>query len=427
MDGRLRTRRQGFVRIIMADLLSADRDSWVQAINDAAKVLAEGWIAMRRHLHQHPELSGHEVLTTQFLKAELTKLDMPVRVAGQGRGLTADLVTDKSLADHPRMAIRGDIDALPIQDEKSVPYHSTVDGVMHACGHDVHATVIIAAMQLLSHLHRSGALPWPIAARAILQPAEETAEGALHMIHHHAVANVGAILALHVDPTRQVGCIGLREHDLTAACDMLEVKFDGDGGHAARPHLTNDPIDACTRWIQSAYRRVHRAVNAHDIVVLSIGMIEAGHSPNVIPDHAKIKGTLRSLGVQARRRTLEVLEDVGEATARETGCQVSLRLGSSAPGVMNDPALVRLLSDSAAQVLNPAAVDWIDQPSMGSEDFSFYLEHVPGAMFRLGVAGDQVGSAPLHTGNFDVDEHAIAHAAKLFAASIINYFDPDRS
>lgn len=401
--------------------------AWVEAINEAAQELGEGWIAIRRHLHQHPELSGQETLTTQYLKTLLSELDLPIRLAGEGRGLTADLVTDASLADTDRIAIRGDIDALPIQDEKSVPYHSTVEGVMHACGHDVHAAAIVASIQLLCHLRKSGRLPWPIAVRAILQPAEETAEGARHMIHHHAVANVGAVLALHVDPTRRVGCVGLREHVLTAACDMIEVTFDGAGGHAARPHLTKDPIDACTRWIQSAYRRVSRAVNAHETVVLSIGMIEAGHSANVIPDSAKISGTLRSLGVDARRQALEVLEDICEAVQRESGCTVKLDLPRSAPAVVNDPALIGLLHDAAIQVLDPASVDWIDEPSMGSEDFSFYLEHVPGAMYRLGVAGDQVGTAPLHTGNFDVDEHAIAHAAKLFAAAVIHYFDPKRS
>lgn len=411
----------------MADQLTADPSNWVKAIDESAKELGDGWIALRRHFHQHPELSGKETLTTQYLKAILAELDLPIRIADDGRGLTADLVSDISLADHPRIAIRGDIDALPIRDEKSVSYRSTVDGVMHACGHDVHATVIVAAMQLLARLRISGGLPWPIAVRAILQPSEETAEGALHMIHHHALADVEAILALHVDPTRRVGCVGLKEHVLTAACDMIEVKFVGAGGHAARPHLTKDPIDACTRWVQSAYRRVHRAINAHETVVLSIGMIEAGHSANVIPDTAKITGTLRSLSVDARRRALEVLEDVGEATARETGCEVRLRLGTSAPAVMNNPSLTRLLHDSAIQVLDPASVDWIDQPSMGSEDFSYYLDHVPGAMFRLGVAGEQVGGAPLHTGNFDIDEHAIGHAAKLFATAVINYFDPDRS
>lgn len=401
--------------------------SWMGAMARAASDLGEGWITLRRYLHQHPELSGQETLTTQYLKTMLGHLDLTIRVAGDGRGLTADLVTDASLADHPRIAIRGDIDALPIQDEKAAPYHSTVGGVMHACGHDVHATVIVAAMQLLSQMHRQGDLPWPIAARAVLQPSEETAEGAAHMIHHHALANVEAILALHVDPTRQVGSIGLRDHVLTAACDMFEVTFVGKGGHAARPHLTNDPIDACTRWVQSAYRRVHRAISAHDTVVLSVGKIEAGHSANVIPESAKLFGTLRTLSVDARRKTLEVLEDIGEATASETGCKVQLKLGMSAPAVINQPSLNQLIHDSAIQVVGPAAVEWIDEPSMGSEDFSYYLEHVPGAMFRLGVAGQQVGNAPLHTGNFDVDEHAICHAAKLMAASVINYFDPGRT
>lgn len=400
---------------------------WVEALNASAHELGDRWITIRRHLHQHPELSGQEALTTQYLKSLLVELDLPIQVAGDGRGLTADLVTDATLADVPRIAIRGDIDALPICDEKSVPYRSVVDGVMHACGHDVHATVIVAAMQLLSHLGKTDQLPWPIAARAILQPSEETAEGALHMIHYHAVANVAAILALHVDPTRSVGCIGLKNHVLTASCDMFEVSFIGAGGHAARPHLTKDPIDACTRWVQSAYRRISRVINAHETVVLSVGMIEAGHSANIIPDSAKILGTLRSLSVDARGQTLEMLEDIGEATALETGCSVKLKLGMSAPAVINAPSLTQLLHDSAIQVMDPAAVQWIDEPSMGSEDFSYYLEHVPGAMFRLGVAGEQVGSAPLHTANFDIDERAISHAAKLFAASIINYFDPKRS
>ncbi|MCO8125202.1 amidohydrolase [Stieleria sp. TO1_6] len=398
---------------------------WVAAIDQAAEELNGGWIAMRRHLHQHPELSNQETLTTSFLRTQLSELDLPIRLAGEGRGLTADLITDLKLADRPRIAIRGDIDALPITDEKSVPYCSTVDGVMHACGHDVHATVVVGTMQLLARLRRLGQLPWPIAVRAILQPSEETAQGARYMIHHHALADVDAILALHVDPTRQVGCVGLRQGALTAGCDLLEVCFHGKGGHAARPHLTKDPIDACTRWVQSAYRRIYRAIDPHQTVVFSVGKIQAGHSANVIPDTAKLFGTLRTLNTDARRLALEILDDLGDAISRETGCEVKLTLGMSAPAVINDTSLTELLHRSAVQVLDPAAVDWIEVPSMGSEDFSFYLEHVPGAMFRLGVAGDQVGAAPLHTALFDVDEHAIALAVKLFAASVINHFQPD--
>ena len=401
--------------------------AWVGALHREAKQLNESWIAMRRHLHQHPELSGQETLTTQYLKAALCDLNLHVSVAGEGRGVTADLVSDPSLADRPKLAIRGDIDALPIQDEKAVGYCSTVEGVMHACGHDVHATAVVAAMQLLVALHRSGELPWPIAVRAILQPAEEISEGALHMIHHHALRDVEAILALHVDPTRQVGAIGLREGFFTASCDLLEICFRGKGGHGARPHLANDPIDACSRWIQSAYRCLSRVINAHETVVLSVGMVQAGHSPNVIPNTAKAFGTLRSLSAEGRRAALEMLEDVGEAVKCETGCKVELKLGTSAPPVVNAVPLIRLLHDSVLQVLDPASIEWIAEPSMGSEDFSYYLEHVPGAMFRLGVAGQQVGSAPLHTATFDIDEHAIAHAAKLFATAIINHFDPDRT
>ena len=401
-----------------------DSPNWTRVLGRISDELCEQWISVRRHLHQHPELSGEEVLTTQYLANKLAELKIPVRIAGDRRGLTADLVSDPALAEQPRIAIRGDIDALPIQDEKSVPYRSCIDGVMHACGHDVHASAIYAAMQLLATMRDQDQLPWPIAVRAVLQPSEETAEGAQHMIHHHAVAGCDAILAMHVDPTRQVGCIGMREHELTAHCDMFEVRFEGAGGHGARPHLTKDPIDACTRWTQSAYRRLHRAINAHETVVISVGMIHAGHSPNVIPDTASLSGTLRSLSLEARRDTLEMLEDIGEATARETGCKVQLRLGMSAPAVINDPRYVRLLHHSAVQVLDPGCVEWIDLPSMGSEDFSFYLEHVPGAMFRLGVAGSQVGRAPLHTGAFDVDEHAIIDAAKIFAAAVINHFGP---
>ncbi|MEM0926833.1 MAG: amidohydrolase, partial [Planctomycetota bacterium] len=383
------------------------RPTWLDPLLKTANELASDWIELRRYLHKHPELSGNEVQTTLTLKQRLSRLGIPIHVCGDGRGLTADLVTDPALADSAKFAIRGDIDALPILDEKLVPYRSSVEGVMHACGHDVHATAVVGAFELLAALDQAGELPWPVAARAILQPAEETCEGASHMIHHHALAGVDGILALHVDPTRQVGCVGLREGHLTASCDLFEVAFVGSGGHGARPHLCNDPIEASAAWIQTAYRRVSRTINAHETVVLSIGQIQAGHSANVIPESAVIRGTMRSLTVEGRRELLELLEDVGEATHRETGCSVKLKLGMAAPAVVNASSLVKLLSETASYVLNPAAVEWIPVPSMGSEDFSYYLEHVPGAMFRLGVAGGQVGSAPLHTGTFDIDEQAI--------------------
>lgn len=398
---------------------------WIQTLHSHAEQWQQDWIAMRRHLHQNPELSDVEHMTTEYLAAELSKLDLPIHVAGEGRGVTADLITSPSSPSGPRIAIRGDIDALPIDDSKTVDYRSQRAGVMHACGHDVHATIVYGAMQVLTAMHRRRQLPWPIAVRSIFQPSEELATGARHMIHHHALRDITSILAVHVDPTRNVGCVGLRSGALCAAADMLNVSFAGRGGHGARPHLTNDPIDACTHWVQSAYRRVARSANPHETVVMSIGKIEAGHGANVIPNSARLLGTLRSLDKESRRVALETLEDVNEAIRRETGCKVELKLDVSCPAVINDPAMVALLSDAVVQTLSAGAIEWIDEPSMGSEDFSCYLEHVPGAMFRLGVAGDQVGRAPLHTSSFDVDERAISVGVKVFVASVINFFDPD--
>ncbi len=190
------------------------------ALADLAEESHSNWIAMRRHLHQHPELSNQEYATTEYLASSLRSLDIPFRVIGDGRGVTADLVTSPSVADGPRLGIRGDIDALPIADTKSVIYRSHCEGVMHACGHDVHATVIFGAMQLLCEMHRNRRLPWPVSVRAIFQPSEEVATGARYMIHHHAHSRRGrhpcrprrsnAKYRLHRSPQRRVN--RLRRH-----------------------------------------------------------------------------------------------------------------------------------------------------------------------------------------------------------------------
>jgi amidohydrolase len=400
--------------------------AWRHVMSGCVRDLQDRWVAMRRHLHQHPELSNQERLTTDFLASELGKLGLPTHLAGDGLGLSADFVSSPSVAQGPRMAVRGDIDALPIHDDKDVEYRSQCEGVMHACGHDVHATIVVGVMQVLVAMHQRGQLPWPIAVRAILQPAEELATGARHMIHHHAIRDVDAILALHVDPTRSVGCIGLRQGVLTAACDVFQVQFHGRGGHGARPQLTNDPIDACTHWVQSAFRRISRTADPHKTVVISVGKIEAGHSANVIPDSALLSGSLRSLDTDSRRVALETLEDVCESIRRESGCQVDMQLLNAAPTVVNDPEIIELLHDSVVISRGAGAIELIDLPSMGSEDFSYYLEHIPGAMLRLGVAGDQVGRAPLHTSHFDIDERALAVGVEVFATAVVEFFNPSR-
>lgn len=397
---------------------------WIASIREHAVKFNSDWVAMRRHLHQYPELSNHEFQTTEYLVTAFERLGLPTQVSGEGRGLTADFASATELANGPCIALRGDIDALPIHDSKRVDYRSRRDGVMHACGHDVHATIVFGAMQVLSAMDAAGELPWPVSVRAILQPSEELAVGARHMIHHHALRGVNAILALHVDPTRLVGCIGLRKGTLAAACDTIHLQIHGKGGHGARPQMTNDPIDAATHWVQSAFRRIARTADPRETVVFSVGQIEAGHSANVIPDNASLSGSLRSLDQESRRVALKTLDDVCEAIQRESGCELEMRLGASAPAVVNDAKLVDLMVESIDHTLTAGAVEWIERPSMGSEDFSYYLEQVPGAMLRLGVSGEQVGNAPLHTAAFDIDERAIAIGSQIFAATVIHYFDP---
>ena len=227
---------------------ATDSYGWVGAIDEIVSQCQAEWIDHRRHLHKYPELSGHEHATTRYLAEAIEKMGLVPQIVGSGRGMTVDYVSSSEAAERQRLALRGDIDALPITDGKSVDYKSTCEGVMHACGHDVHATIVLAALQILSRLGKSGQLPWPVVLRGLLQPSEETAEGAKYMIHHHALRDVKAILALHVDPTRGVGHVGLCPGVLTAAADIIEIEVTGRGGHGARPHLCHDPIDAATMW-----------------------------------------------------------------------------------------------------------------------------------------------------------------------------------
>lgn len=400
-------------------------DALIAEINVRAEAMLTEVIAVRRHLHRNPELSEHEFRTTEFLARLVESLGLVPTVTEARTGLTCDLLTGTAATElPPRMMLRGDIDALPLQDGKPVEYRSSCEGLMHACGHDAHPTIVYGTLRMLLSLDRDGLLPWPVAVRGLFQPAEETATGAKAMIHAHALRDVAAALALHVDPTRAVGRVGLRVGALTASCDTFRVDFVGQGGHGARPHLTHDPIEAAAAWVMTAYRRIPRIVDAHKTVVISVGHIIGGHSPNVIPSTATLYGTLRTLSRETRAAALDALEDINEAIHRESGVEVNIQRTQSSPAVENNRQITEMLATVATRTLGAGAIDWIDYPSMGSEDFSYYLDHVPGAMFRLGVAGDQVGCAPLHTPQFDIDERALAVGIRMMTAAAISYFAP---
>jgi amidohydrolase len=375
-------------------------------------------------LHAHPEPSGAELETSLNLYTGLGEAGLTVRMGPDGCGVIADNSTTPNA---PRVAFRADIDALLIQDEKEVPYRSMRPGVMHACGHDAHAATAFGAALALRRLEAAGHAPWRLSWRAIFQPAEETAQGARRMVAAGALEHVRSIFALHVDPTRQTGQIGVRAGAFTAHCDSLRIRVHGRGGHGARPHESKDPIAAAAQLISTLYQFIPRATDSHDAVVLSIGRIAGGQNPNVIPEHVELDGTLRTLDAGVRASTIDHIRRLAGGIEEITGTQIELKLDASIPSVWNDAEANRLLADAGADVVGSANVVEIPRPSMGSEDFACYLDRCPGAMFRLGVASNGAAVTPLHTPRFDVDERALAIGARILARTAVAACQPTAS
>ncbi len=232
---------------------------------------------------------------------------------------------------------------------------------------------------------------------------------------------VAAIVSLHVDPTRPAGAIGVRTGPFTASCDMLRVTVQGRGSHAARPHESNDPIAAAAELISTLYQFVPRATDSQDAVVVSFGQIHGGQNANVIPERVELQGTLRTLDPQVRERTIAHIRALAEGIEKVTGTQLDVCFERGTPGVYNDADLTALVTDVARDLLGASNVVSMPRPSMGSEDFAVYLEHVPGSMFRLGAAGQRSPWPGLHTPAFDVDEGCIAVGAKILARSVVEW------
>ncbi len=381
-------------------------------------------VALRRHLHAHPEASGEELETSLHLYQLIEKLGVEVRMGPEGCGVIAEGASPSTAN---CVALRGDIDALRIQDEKDVDYRSTRDGFMHACGHDAHAAMIYGAVAALVAFEESGEAPESLSWRAIFQPAEETATGAVRMIEAGALEGVDSIIALHVDPTRRTGEIGLRSGAMTAHCDMLQLRIRGQGGHAARPHESKDPIAAAAQLISLLYQFVPRATDSLDAVVLTIGQLRGGQNPNVIPDSAELWGTVRTLDAGVRSRTVEQIRKVALGVEAITDTQIEVAFHVSIPSVYNDAEFTRLVWHEAEEVVGDDHVQLIPRPSMGSEDFSRYLEKVPGTMFRLGCAADIATAPALHTPIFNIDELALEIGTRILARSVVSACESNSS
>jgi amidohydrolase len=377
-------------------------------------------IALRRHLHAHPELSGHEQQTAALVAGELRELGWRVREAVGRTGVLAELGPDCTGdgAPTPLAALRVDMDALPVEERSGLPYASLHQGVMHACGHDIHTTVGLWVARLLAPLasRLSGRV------RLLFQPAEETAQGAAWMLADGAMEGVDALFGVHVFPSLPVGTIGVRSGSLTAAAGELEVEVLGEGGHGARPHQSTDAIWIAARVVSGLQEAISRRLDALHPVVVSFGRIEGGQAFNVIADHVRLLGTVRCLDLELHAQLPGWIEDTVQALCVGHGGEARVRYRCIAPPVHNDPALTELVADVATQVLGRERVRWLEQPSLGAEDFAELQRDTPAVMFRLGVAGPE-GCPPLHNCAFNPDEGCLAVGIEVLATSLLRWLE----
>jgi len=371
-------------------------------------------IQLRRHLHAHPELSGHEHQTAALVAGELRRHGWAV-TEGVGRtGVVAELGPIGA----PLVALRVDLDALPVEERTDLPYASTVQGLMHACGHDLHTTVGLGVARLLAPL----ADQLRARVRLLFQPAEETAQGASWMLADGAMDGVQALFGVHGFPSLPVGTVGVRSGSLTAAAGELEVEVLGEGGHGARPHQSTDAIWIAARVVSGLQEAISRRLDALHPVVVSFGRIEGGKAFNVIADHVRLLGTVRCLDTDVHAQLPSWIEDTVHALCRGHGGEARVRYRVIAPPVHNDHELTALVERAACDLLGASQVLRLEQPSLGAEDFAQLLTAAPGTMFRLGLAGPE-GCTPLHSNTFALDEGALAVGIQVLTLSLLRWMD----
>jgi len=391
----------------VTEKLGAALDEWVAANNAQL-------VSTRRHLHAHPELAFAEFETTSFLEQRLRAHGLSPRRLPTGTGLTCEVGSGG-----PVVVLRADIDALPLSDLKDVPYASTRDGLAHACGHDVHTTVLLGVLSALSTVD---GLPGTV--RAVFQPAEETLPGgATEIVASGVLDGASRAFALHCDPSVAAGKIGLRTGAITAACDRLDVTLTGPGGHTARPQLTVDLVDALGRLITDLPALLSRQVDPRSGMSLVWGAVNAGIAANAIPQRGHLRGTVRVLDRDAWKGAEELLRTLVERVAATTGAEVDVDYVRGVPPVVNDPRAVALLRAAALETVGSEHLVLSPQ-SMGGEDFGWFADVMPIALARLGTHG---GGAPLdlHRGTFDVDERALGVGVRLMGRTALHALEAD--
>ncbi len=386
--------------------------SFLPDVVDAVDSLVDELIALRRDIHAHPELAWQEERTTALVAKKLEEAGIRLQLLPKS-GLLAEVGS----GDGPTVALRADLDALAVTDRTDDPWSSTVKGVAHACGHDVHTAALVGAGLALADVDARTPLPGRV--RLLFQPAEEIMPGgALEVISAGALEGVDHVFCLHCDPGLDVGEVGLREGPLTGAADSLSVRLSGRGGHTSRPHLTEDLTYALGKLVTDLPAVLSRRLDPRAGASLVWGVIRAGSAKNVIPSSGEAAGTVRMLDAVAWADAEGLVRELIAQLVEPYGVEAEVTYVRGVPPVVNEPQATHLLAKGVEGVLGERGHVYTPQ-SLGGEDFAWYLETVPGAMGRLGTRAPGGPTYDLHQGNLRIDEGAVAIGAKVLAAAAL--------
>lgn len=382
-----------------------------EKIKGLSNKYAESFIQVRRHIHAHPELSYKEFETSKYIQARLAEWGIPFTIMAE-TGVVG-IIEGKSPA-KKTIALRADMDALPIHEENDVPYKSQNSGIMHACGHDVHTTCLLGAAKILNELKDE----WEGTVKLIFQPGEErNPGGASLMIKDGVLENPApqAIVALHVNPGLDKGKLSFRKGRVMASADEIYITIKSKGGHAAAPHLTADTILIASQLIVSLQQIISRNNNPTSPSVLSICSFQGGYTTNVIPSEVKLMGTFRAMDERWRFKAHELIRRQTIGLVEAMGAEVDLHIDVGYPTVDNNPELTGTVWQLAADYMGETNVSETEL-RMGAEDFGYYTQHIPGCFFRLGVRNEEKGIVHnVHTPKFNIDEGAIETGMGMMA------------
>lgn len=404
------------------------KDRSIGGLRSLVECEMDSLIAIRHDLHQHPELGFEETRTSRVIQRELSMLGVAFRAGlAKGTGVVAYLPpTDAANAGRPAVALRADMDALPITERTGKPYASKTHGVMHACGHDGHTTILLGAARVLSKVHR----PNPVT--LVFQPAEEGGAGGEKMCEDGALFGesrgglgpaVGRIFGLHGWPQFPLGQVASKAGAMLAAVDDFVVDVEGVGGHAAYPHLGSDPIVASAHVIAALQSIASRNVGPLDSVVVTVGQIEGGTANNIIPASVRFIGTVRTLRAETRRLAKERFFGVVENTCRSLGCRARIQWHDSYPVTVNDAGLTEEFFEVAREAIDPSRVVRVENPTMGGEDFAYYGRLVPACFFFLGLKPADAETFPtLHQPDFDFNDAALGLGIELMSRLAVREF-----